>query len=360
MYLNKIQLKNESDKCLGCKNPQCELKCPLHLSAKTFIQLYKESKYKELINYMYSVNPFTEICGFVCPNKFCMMNCMRKKIDNSVNIKGLQSTFAHQYKHLLNMALQNNGKRVAVIGGGVAGLTSAWYLSYKGYKVDVFEKDDKLGGELNLIPSFRLPKEVLDNELELFLNNSNINVLYNTEINDYETLLNDYEYVIVAIGKQFYNNLNIENENYLTDYDVFLSNMKSYDKVAVIGGGNVAVDCALSCKTESNDVTMFVRRNFYDMKIDEEHLQKLFNKNINIVNNFVPTNVYKDEKLHLEGKMFDKSYISFNNYDVIVKAIGSQQLLNKIDNNKIIYLPISTTVVETIARTKEVLNNIDF
>ena len=360
MYLNKKQIQIETDKCLGCKNPQCELKCPLHLSAKHFIQLYKEQNYEEMITYLYMSNPFAEICGLVCPNKFCMMNCIRKKIDNPINIKGLQASLSHNFKHLLGVYFKHNNKRIAVIGGGVAGLTSAWYLSLQGYNIDIFEKDDKIGGELNLIPSFRLPQDVLNNELQLFLNNPNINVIYNTEINDYESLLDSYEYVIVAVGKQFYNNLNIDGEEHLTNYDVFLSDMKLYDKVAVIGGGNVAVDCALSCKTENNDVTMFVRRNFYDMKIDEEHLQKLFNKKINIVNNFIPTNVYKDEKLHLEGKLFDKSYIGFNNYDVIVKAIGSQQMIKKLNNDKIIYIPVSTTVVETIAKTKEVLNNIDF
>ena len=360
MYLNKKQIQIETDKCLGCKNPQCELKCPLHLSAKYFIQLYKEQKYEELVSYLYMSNPFAEICGFVCPNKFCMMNCIRKNIDNSINIKGLQSSLSHLYKHLLCVPINHTNRKIAIIGGGVAGLTASWYLSLQGYKIDVFEKENKLGGELNLIPSYRLPKNVLDNELQLFLNNPNINVFYNMEVKNYESLLNEYEYVIVAVGKQFYNNLNIDNEEYMIEYDEFLSNMKDYDNIAIIGGGNVAVDCAVSSKTDTNNVTMFVRRNFYDMKIDEEHLQKLFSKKINIVNNFTPTNVYKDSKLHLEGKLFNQSYIGFNNFDVIVKAIGSQQIINKISNKRIIYIPVSTTVVETIAQTKDVLNNIDF
>ncbi len=358
MYLNDTQIKIEAGKCLRCKNPQCEMNCPLHLSAKTFIQLYKETKYKELIEYIYSINPFAEVCGFVCPNKFCMLNCTRNKIDNSVNIKSLQSVFTHQYKHLFNIQYTNNHKNVAIIGGGVAGLTAAWLLSLKGYNIDLFEKDSKIGGELNLIPQFRLPKSVLESDLQLFKDNPNINIIYNTNVTDYNSLLEKYEFVIVATGKQIENKLNIEGEEYLTGYKRFLSNNNNnYKNVAIIGGGNVAVDCALIAKNSNNSVTIFVRRNFYDMKIDEEHLQKLFSKKINIVSNFIPTNVYKDEKLHLEGKLFDRSYIGLNNYDVIVKAIGSIQEDIKINNDSIIYIPTSKYVVDTIVNTINTINN---
>ena len=167
-----------------------------------------------------------------------------------------------------------------------------------------------------------------------------------------------YEFVIVATGKQIENKLNIEGEEYLTGYKRFLSNNNNNHKnVAIIGGGNVAVDCALIAKNSNNSVTIFVRRNFYDMKIDEEHLQKLFNKKINIVSNFILTNVYKDEKLHLEGKLFDRSYIGLNNYDVIVKAIGSMQEDIKINNDSIICIPTSKYVVDTIVNTINTINN---
>lgn len=344
--LNQTQIKTETDKCLGCKNASCERNCPLHLSAKKFIQLYKDEKYFDLINYMYSVNPFAEICGYICPNKFCMNNCNRKFIDNSINIKSLQQSFSNKYKYLINYnKIQSNDKKIAIVGSGVAGLTAAWYLANKGYLVDVYEKTNKIGGELNLIPEFRLPKSVLESDLSLIKNNPNIHFYLNKEIEDFD-ILSHYNGIITAIGKQNNRLLNIAGEEYIISYNDYLTKQPKTNKIAIIGGGNVALDCALLAKSLGSEVFMFVRRNLYDMRIEHNDILNLIDKKVNIITNFTPIRITKN--LTIEGQ-YSSTNINFAGFDLVVRAIGSYQ--KEVNNELVLKLPISNTVVETIANT---------
>lgn len=348
--LNQTQIKVEVDKCLGCKNALCEKSCPLHLSAKKFIQLYKDKNYSSLINYLYSVNPFAEICGYICPNKFCMNNCNRKLIDNSVNIRSLQQIFSNKYKYLIGYnKIQTNNKKIAIVGSGVAGLTAAWYLANKGYLIDVYEKSNKIGGELNLIPEFRLPKSVLESDLSLIKNNPNIHFYLNNEIKDF-SILSQYDKIINATGKQNNHLLNIAGEEFVISYNDYLIKHPKTNKIAIIGGGNVALDCALLAKSLGSDVFIFVRRNLYDMKIDSDDILELINKKINIVTNFIPIRITED--LTIEGR-YRSTNIDFTGFGLIVRAIGSYQ--TEIDNESVLKLLISNTVVETIANTLNVL-----
>lgn len=330
---------NECKKCIGCNI--CKKRCPLHFSAKEMIRLYKEERYNDLNRYIYDNHPFPIICSFICPNHFCIEHCPR-----DIDIKGLRKYFALSFDCESKKYYPKNGKRIAIIGGGVGGLTCAWYLYKEGYIIDLYEKDCQLGGELNLIPEERLPVNYLTVEIERlskFIDNLYLDTEFDSE------KVKDYDKVFYCIGSKP-RELNIKTDKSLVYYNEYLINTPKNEKIGIIGGGNVALDCALYNIGKS---TIFVRRNLSDMRINKKDFITIIDKQISIIDNFTPLEIKNNT---LIGQFYN-NVINFN-FDRIIVAIGKEpKVLENLSDKEIQILP-EKSVIETIATTLDQLRHL--
>ncbi|MGL5752334.1 MAG: FAD-dependent oxidoreductase, partial [Paraclostridium sp.] len=272
-----VNLKLEADRCIICNNARCQKSCPINTDIPKVISLYKENKLEEAGELLFNNNPLSAICAIVCPHENqCAGNCIR-------GIKGEPIAFYKIEEELSTMYLENlkfdkpgsNGKNIAIVGSGPAGLTVAFELAKKGYDVTVFEKNDQLGGILRYgIPEFRLPRDIIDNLIKA-LKSLGVKFKINSLIGPVVTMdkLFDDGYDAIFIGTGVWNprKLDIKGEtlghvHYAIDY---LRSPKNYDlgdKVVVIGAGNVAMDASRSAKYYgSKDVYVAYRRDICDM-----------------------------------------------------------------------------------------------
>ena len=349
--ITEKQFRKEYSRCNKCKVPVCELHCPAGVCIPALLQFY-EYGLDKAIEYAYKINPFQEICGYLCSDKYCISSCVKNNTDGfPINIrtihKYLGEHFCLDYDKLITNDYPN--KSVIVIGSGVTGLTIAWLLANLGIKVDIFEQSlTEIGGKLNLIPETRLPKDVLERTLAIIKNHPNITITNNLSITDIEAFKQEQSIpVFEAIGTPFRKNLDIEGSSLTIDYRDYLPNpnISEKDNIAIIGGGNVAVDCALISRYKGAKTTMFVRRNFFDMKIEEKYLKELFDNSVNIVNNFVPNKITLNfNDMSLCGDCFGNN-VEIKGFTKIVLAIGDKDSQGK-----------PQTIVECVAKAKEMVN----
>ena len=276
----------EAQRCLNCANPQCVKGCPVNVRIPQFISQVKEGDFEGAYETISATNSLAAVCGRVCPQeRQCESKCVRGIKGESVAIGRLER-FVADY-HLERAGLepgakaQPNGHRVAVIGAGPSGLTCAGDLAKKGYEVTVFEALHKSGGVLAYgIPEFRLPKAIVDREvknLELqgvkFVNDC---IIGRTMPLD-QLFEEGYEAVFIGSGAGLPQFLNIPGENllgvysaneYLTRINLMKAYRSDYDtpiknnakRIAVVGGGNVAMDAARCAKRMGADEVFIVYR----------------------------------------------------------------------------------------------------
>lgn len=349
-----LEIKKEAEYCLHCKNKPCSnIGCPLNNNIPEFIEKIKEENYKGAADILYQTTVLPAICGRVCPHyKQCMGPCVRGIKGNPVNIGKLE-TFAGDWALENNYKIKKENiekqKRIAIIGGGPAGLTAAAFLAMKGHNVTIYEKYGNLGGLLIYgIPDFRLPKEVVQNQINLILN-LGIDVKYNMQlgknlyINDLER---EYDNVILAFGANNSAKMNIDGEdlegvfggNELLEYNL---HPDYKGKVVVVnGGGNVAMDTARTVKKlGAEKVIVTYRRSRDEMPAESKEIESAMNEGVeflfqnNIVKIIGEKNVEKVELI--KTKLIKKEgetrpspvNIENSNYtidaDYVVMAIGS-------------------------------------
>lgn len=225
----------------------CEYNCPIKIPTQKRFSLLRAGKIKEALELVLDYSPFpASVCGQVCPN-LCLNNCSRATFDEPLDVKML-GTLSKDIKAKKFEITKK--ERIAIIGAGAAGISAAWQLLRKGYPVELFEQDNKIGGKLSqVIPEERLHKEILDTELERF-RDTGVKINTSTKITPklFESIESEYDAIIVAIGGhnpvvipfEGYERL-IKGLNFLKD----AKNGKKYDlgeKVVVIGAGNAAMD----------------------------------------------------------------------------------------------------------------------
>lgn len=225
----------------------CEYNCPIKIPTQKRFSLLRAGKIKEALELVLEYSPFpASVCGQVCPN-LCLNNCSRATFDEPMDVKMLGSLSKDIKAKQVEIT---KNERIAIIGSGVAGISAAWQLMRKGYSVEMFEADDKIGGKLSqVIPEERLHKEILETELERF-KSTGVKIHTSTKVTPelFNKLENEYDAVVIAIGGhnpvvipfEGYERL-IKGLNFLKD----CKNGKKYDlgkKVVVIGAGNAAMD----------------------------------------------------------------------------------------------------------------------
>lgn len=378
LYLDTLQTKKEMDKCLQCPSKPCMHACPAHVSPKDFIATAKNNKWREAAQLIHEQNPMGEICGLICPDTFCMKDCVRSKIDNPIQIPSLQALIMHKAR-LENIPLQKdnvkpNGKKIAVVGSGPAGCAATAELLKNGFSVTVFEKDNVVGGALNLIPEARLPREIITYEWQRLTINPLLELKLNYPVSDYPSLLQKgFTGVVVAIGEQKPRSLNIDGEEFATLYTDYLSEPQQYmtdQPIAVIGGGAVAVDCAVTAKNQgAAHVEMFVRRGVDNMRITSAERQSLHENAIEITAMTRPLKIEKQNndlilwttktRFNSEGKLEDvpNTATMRTGFKHIVLALGSTRKEDINEQPHIIYAGDivlgGSTAVQAIADGKK-------
>ncbi|MBE7045667.1 MAG: NADPH-dependent glutamate synthase [Ruminococcaceae bacterium] len=294
----KEQAIDEANRCLNCKNKPCTGGCPVAIDIPAFISKIKEEDFEGAYQIITRSSSLPAVCGRVCPQEVqCEQRCVRGKNGEPVAIGRLERFVADYHNaHATKPAEKpaSNGHRVAVIGSGPSGLTCAGDLAKKGYDVTVFEALHLAGGVLVYgIPEFRLPKNIVQKEIntlkELGVNIETNMVIGKTESID-ELFEEGFEAVFIGSGAGLPRFMNIPGENYKGVYSAneFLTRvnlMKAYKdashtpilhakKVAVVGGGNVAMDaarCALRLGAE--EVSIVYRRSAEELPARAEEVE---------------------------------------------------------------------------------------
>lgn len=244
------------------KTPPCEFDCPVSIPTQKRIELIREGKLSEALNLIYEYSPFpASVCGQVCPN-LCMNSCSRRYVDEHIKIAPLGIKSFENVDIKVVEPFKN--KKIAVIGAGVAGLSCAWTLQKEGYKVEVFEKDDEIGGKLRqVIPSDRLNQDTLNAELEIIKSSGiKFNLGITIDNDEFERIQKEFDAVVVAIGAHNPAVIPIEGKERLVKGLDFLKEINKGNKVkignnvVIIGAGNAAMDVVIGAyKTGAKNVT---------------------------------------------------------------------------------------------------------
>lgn len=289
----------EAERCLKCKNPLCIGGCPVNVKIPEFIALVAEGKFEEAYNKIQETSSLPAVCGRVCPQENqCEKYCVRGKKGEPVAIGRLERFVADWFMENgkgKTVRPEPNGKKVAVVGGGPAGLTCAGDLAKMGYDVTVFEAFHTAGGVLMYgIPEFRLPKDIVSNEIKK-LEEFGVKILTNMVIGkvlSIDELLEEegFDAVFVGTGAGLPSFMHMEGENLNGVYSAneFLTRinlMKAYrfpeydtpikvgKNVIVVGGGNVAMDAARSAKRlGAENVHIVYRRSEEEMPARREEV----------------------------------------------------------------------------------------
>ncbi len=285
---------SEADRCLHCKNHPCTEGCPVNVAIPEFLSLTAAGKFEEAYEAIARTSCLPAVCGRVCPQeRQCEMYCTRNKTGDPVAIGRVERFVADVHAGIGRKAEQipKNGKRVAVVGSGPAGLACAGDLAGLGYDVTVFEALHAAGGVLVYgIPEFRLPKRIVARETEDLLARGvtiKTNVLVGRTVS-LEELREEYDAVFLGTGAGLPNFMGIKGENACgvfsaNEYLTRINLMKAYEedsetpvfrgrKVAVIGGGNVAMDAARCARRLGAEVTIVYRRSREELPARREEV----------------------------------------------------------------------------------------
>lgn len=293
----------------------CENSCPLHINIPGYIQLFKEGRLLESFELILQENFLPSTTGRIC-HFHCKMRCRREDIDKPVAQGELHRYIADEvykkglekrvYEKILNKKMRSTGKKVAVIGAGPAGLTAAYYLSRLGHSVTIFDAKKKSGGILRYgIPAYRLPKDIMDKELEI-LKKLGVKYKFGAKIdqNKMGAIVGSFDAVLSATGA--YKEAPFEIKG--ASLKGVLSGVEFLDKVAsgekvklgkevvIIGAGNVAIDACRSAHRLGSNVTVLYRRGKDEMPANEHEIADAYAEGIKFIFYAAPEELAGDEK----------------------------------------------------------------
>lgn len=259
LFLTDAQLRSEIARCEFCEEKPCKTACPADCSPADFIMAAKTGRKSDIERaaaQIMSRNPLGGICGAVCPETHCQSACVHMEFDRPVEIPSVQAALVARAKkdHRLPKLQRDpaSGKKVAVVGAGPAGLAAAFALNQLGHEVTILEKEARPGGACALIPPHRLDPEVYESDIEFVLSHPGMNLKCDQPVDNPESLLQQgFDGVVVAVGRQKPYELGIPGESLSVDWMTYLKDVPAHPasgRVAIIGGGAVACDCAVAAR----------------------------------------------------------------------------------------------------------------
>jgi NADH-quinone oxidoreductase subunit F len=347
-----IDKKCKAGVCGELIKAKCNNACPAAQNVPGYLSLVAEGRFEEAVSLIYQDNPMPGTCGRVCPNP-CTEVCMRAQTDEPLaipQIKRFAADWARNNNYTVRVKkAKSKNQKVAIIGGGPGGLAAGYDLALMGYEPTVFEELPKLGGMLRWgIPSYRLPRDILDQEIDFILN-VGVEAKTNTRVGrevSFEDLRKDFDAIFIAVGAPVSLPMRIPGEDlpgvkgateFLRDFELGL-NPEVGKKVAVIGGGNAAIDVARTCKRLGSDVTIVYRRERKDMPAHEHEIADAVAEGIELKVLVAPKSISKSNGRLLfqldecELKDYDRSgrrrpvpkdgCVIGEEYDTIFSAIG--------------------------------------
>jgi formate dehydrogenase beta subunit len=270
----------------------CQNACPAGINVPLYVYLIGEGKFQEALSVIREKVPFPGVLGRVCIHP-CEEACRRSALNEPISIKFLKRFVTdHDYgfwKHY-SKKLPSTGRKVAIVGSGPAGLTASYYLAKAGHTVTIFEQFSKAGGMMRVgIPDYRLPQEVLDSEIDI-IKEAGVKIKLNTKVESVDDLFEQgYEAVFLGPGAHQGQSLGVEGDDLPGVFDgaSFLREVNlgkkvdMGDKVAVIGGGNVAIDSArVALRLGAKDVRILYRRTRKEMPASPEEVEAALEENI--------------------------------------------------------------------------------
>ena len=401
--LTDAQFQAELDRCIYCEEKPCQKACPAHCSPADFImaaRVGEKSDLRRSAAMIMGSNPLGWVCGVVCPDYFCMKACSRRTFDRPIEIPAVQATVINK-ANAVGMAkfrrAPSNGKTVAIIGAGPAGLGAASVLLQDGYKVAIYEQQTRPGGAMNLIPDFRLNKRVVRADIAFLQSLGDVEFKHGVMVvpNEngradlpvgptknmitLESLRESFDAVIVCAGLAEPIKLNIPGGELALSWQTFLEKQKKLKlkgkKVAVLGGGAVAADCATTAKRlGAASVELIYRRREQDMPLTQYERDMLLEHGVGITSCSRPLAVVHQGKrvigLRLARMMLPPGKKSrpenfvvskkespvFREFDLVIPAIGSRPKLAVTKARGIFYAGDMVlgagTVVESVASGK--------
>lgn len=313
--------------CYQTGTAPCKVACPAHIAVEGYIKMVKEGRFRDALALIKKDNPFPAICGRVC-NKRCEAACTRGKIDEAVAIDDIKKFVAEldlqsNTRYIPDIVIPSNmgrwKEKIAIIGAGPAGLSCAYYLATKGYYPVVFEKNEKPVGMLTYgIPSYKLEKDVIDAEIEI-LKELGVTIKCGVEVGKDVTIASlreeGFKAFYIAIGCQGGKLPGIPGEDakgtsvavkFLHDATVDKSTILN-GNVVVVGGGNVAIDCARTAKRfKANKVSVFSLEDRNHMPATNQEILETLDEGIEINNGYGPKEIIKDENGCVKQIVFKK------------------------------------------------------
>jgi len=283
---------------------RCSKACPARVDVPRYVRLIGEGKFAEALAVIKQANPFPGICGRVCFAP-CEEACRQGKQWEPISIRILKRFAYDNATYEESVAARPTHKRVAIVGSGPAGLTAAYYLAKLGHSVTIFEALPEPGGMMRVgIPPYRLPKEVLDGEIDM-VRNLGVEIRTNTKVGSLDSLFQQgYQAILVAVGAHQEIKLGVEGEEHprVMECVTFLRSVnlgkpvKLGERVIVIGGGNAAIDSARTAlRLRAKEVTILYRRTRSEMPASEHEVEAALSEGVKIEFLAAPTRIFSQD-----------------------------------------------------------------
>ncbi|MBI5243112.1 MAG: FAD-dependent oxidoreductase, partial [Elusimicrobia bacterium] len=393
IFLSDAQLREELDKCEYCEEKPCREACPCDCSPADFIMAAKvgeKSDYRRSAALIMGSNPLGGVCGAICPDRFCMKACVHREFDAPLDIPSIQAAIIQKAKDLGALPAfkkaKPNGRKAAIVGAGPAGFGAAAVLAQKGYKVDLYDRAREPGGMCRLIPDFRLDKRVLKTDLDFAKSYGDISLKPGRRVLDPAALKKSYDAVLLTTGLDDPILLPIPGAELACSGLDYLADPGKHPmrgkRVAIIGGGAIACDCAeTALKAGAAAAELFALEKLAEMPLTKKEMTGLIESGAHLNGRVRVCAILKKGrkvaglktiKVELpKGKKFHPGFVkdcpgteqARRDFDAVLMAVGARPSLKPVRAEGVFFAGDAVngpcTVVEAAAAGKNAALELD-